>query len=211
MSEKSAQIAAAEFIEKNTATAAALYLFDKYYVQSGELSSIQGHKLLKLLGKAHSDNPLYMFFSGVAKFSSVCQKGMELPDMTVKDKWDREISLRECHPSKWLVIAAWATWQSGGYITLASMRDTRKKFTSQQMEVLLVSLDTQHEVWKQAVANDSIGIIHCCDDGGWESQYAKSLGIGSLPEYILVDKDNRIVDRCKSPDDMRRMLDKYIK
>lgn len=62
--------------------------------------------------------------------------------------------------------------------------------------VFSVSLDSNRELWKRAVAQD--GLVwphHTSDLKGWENEVAQRFGVSSIPQTFLLDANGIIVDK----------------
>jgi hypothetical protein len=66
-------------------------------------------------------------------------------------------------------------------------------FKNQPVTFLFVSIDTDKENWKRAMKQEKLNGVHLVDPKGWQSSILKDYNFSSIPHYVLIDKDGRIV------------------
>lgn len=63
------------------------------------------------------------------------------------------------------------------------------------IEVISVSVDTDMEEWRKAIDKWDITWPQISDLKGWDSEFLATYGVYSVPYYVLIDKDGKIVER----------------
>jgi hypothetical protein len=79
------------------------------------------------------------------------------------------------------------------------------KFNSKQLKnmvFLYISIDDQEDRWKAAIQQFGLEGKHAISKGGWGAPVTRKYGISSIPRYMIIGKDGRIIDdNAKRPSD----------
>ena len=67
------------------------------------------------------------------------------------------------------------------------------KYKDQGFEIYGVSLDSDKNKWKAAIAKDQLTWNHVSDLKGWRSSAAQLYGVHSIPQTFLIDQEGRII------------------
>lgn len=97
---------------------------------------------------------------------------------------------------KYVYIDTWATWCGPCRAEIPSLKKVEEKYHGKNIEFVSVSIDTQkdHEKWKNFVTDKQLGGVQVFADKDWNSDWAKAYGIQSIPRFILVGPDGKVVD-----------------
>jgi len=97
---------------------------------------------------------------------------------------------------KYVYIDTWATWCGPCRAEIPSLKKVEEKYHGKNIEFVSVSIDAQkdHEKWKNFVTDKQLGGIQVFADKDWNSDWAKAYGIQSIPRFILVGPDGKVID-----------------
>ncbi|MBD3581849.1 TlpA family protein disulfide reductase [Flavobacterium selenitireducens] len=97
---------------------------------------------------------------------------------------------------KYVYIDTWATWCGPCRAEIPSLKKVEEKYHGKNIEFVSVSIDAQkdHDKWKNFVTEKQLGGIQVFADKDWNSDWAKAYGIQSIPRFILVGPDGKVVD-----------------
>lgn len=118
-------------------------------------------------------------------------------NFTFKDINNKSVSLKE-FKGKYVYIDVWATWCKPCKVEHKFLEELEKAFTNnKELQIISISTDRDYQKWKNHVLEKSIkGIqIH----SGHDSEFVKFYDIGSLPRFIFLDKNGKIIN----PDEIR--------
>ena len=130
------------------------------------------------------------------------QPGATAPDFTLKALDGKKVSLSSLR-GQYVLIDFWASWCKPCLAGMPELKDLYGKYHGKGFEILGVSIDTDEEAWKKAVADGDLPWTHVLDEiteKGIPSRAAGLYGIRSIPTYILIDKDGKIVGKVKRAD-----------
>ena len=202
-----------QYIEDNSTSIIAIYLFDRYYVQSNKATKKDISKVLGILKKAQPKNDYLLNIEGRLKEMDKNLVGKLVPDVTLynptgeKSKlWDTK---RECNT----LIFFWASWANGYYDFIWKIRDhVREHRDTINGRYVGISLDAEKSRFtSDARTDEGIGIEQYCDGLAFESDAVKKLGISGIPYYVIVDKKHKIIATGQETDKLKADLKKYFK
>ena len=117
---------------------------------------------------------------------------------------------------KYVYIDNWATWCGPCRAEIPFLQKIEEKYHGKNIEFVSISIDTKkdYEKWKKFVADKQLGGIQLIADNDWSSDFMKAFGINSIPRFILIGPDGKVVDadadRPSSPQ-LQQTLDKLLK
>ena len=108
--------------------------------------------------------------------------------------------------NKYVLIDFWASWCAPCRKFNPELVELYRNHNS-QLEIFSISLDTEIDAWKNAIAKDQLTWpFHISELKGWEGKLNKTYLIESIPANILVDKSGVIVGKNLSPKEIIAFL-----
>lgn len=209
MNPKQIRNEAEKTIQAHGKSAVSLYLFDKYFVQD---EAVSDSKLLSLISDLKKNNPKSKYLLDIEskiKSSRKAGKGTVIPNLTIKTFEDKTINIKENTGSKCKLIVFWATWSNNSYSLYSKIKDLKNRY-GRQLDLIMISLDTQYFKFESYVKTDTTGVKYSCDGLAWESPVVKELGVEEIPLFILVGKDNKIISKETDFETMRKEMSKIL-
>ena len=116
---------------------------------------------------------------------------------------------------KYVYIDVWATWCGPCRAEIPSLKKVEERYHGKNIVFVSISVDVDkdHEKWKNFVTEKQLGGVQLFADKNWNSDFMKSYGINSIPRFILIDPNGKVVkgdaSRPSSPQ-LKEELDKLL-
>ena len=116
---------------------------------------------------------------------------------------------------KYVYIDVWATWCGPCRAEIPSLKKLEEKYHDKNIAFVSISIDVDkdHEKWKNFVSEKQLGGIQLFADKNWNSEFMLSYGINSIPRFILIDPNGKIVksdaSRPSNPE-LQKQLDALL-
>lgn len=117
---------------------------------------------------------------------------------------------------KYVYVDVWATWCGPCRREIPFLKQVEEKYHGKKIEFVSISVDVakDHDKWKKMVTDQSLGGVQLFADKDWNSAFIQSYGINSIPRFILIGPDGKVVDPdAKRPSDpaLQAQLDTLLK
>lgn len=99
------------------------------------------------------------------------------------------------YKGKVVLVQYWATWCEPCLADIARLRELYRQYKGQGFEVVGVNVDTDTEQLAAYMKANSTPWPNMHEEGGLESRPAVELGVMTLPQMLLLDRDGRVVNR----------------
>ncbi len=138
------------------------------------------------------------------------EPGCKAPDFTLATPDGGTVSLHGIE-ARVKLVDFWASWCAPCRKENPHLVAAYRELHGKGLEILSVSLDTDHGKWTRAIAEDSLGWLHGCDFKGWHSPLVGTYLVGSVPFTVIVDENDTIVAMGLRGDELlaalRRLLE----
>ncbi len=94
-----------------------------------------------------------------------------------------------------VLIHYWATWCEPCKQDLTTLQQMRTKYAKQGFELIGVNLDSDRDAAMRFLQSQRLPWPQLYEPGGLDSRFATEMGILTLPTMILVDAENRVINR----------------
>lgn len=130
-------------------------------------------------------------------------KGNPSPEFVYENHKGGKTKLSELK-GKYVYVDVWATWCGPCRQEIPHLQKVEEQFHDKKIAFVSISIDTSkdHEKWKKFVTDKSLGGIQLFADKDWKSDFIQAYGINSIPRFILIDPQGKVVDAdAKRPSD----------
>lgn len=96
---------------------------------------------------------------------------------------------------KFVYIDVWATWCGPCRAEIPALKILEEKYHEKNIEFVSISIDVAKDIfkWRDLIANKNLGGVQLFADKDWNSEFMKSYGVTSIPRFILIDPNGKIV------------------
>lgn len=96
---------------------------------------------------------------------------------------------------KYVYIDVWATWCGPCRAEIPFLKKVEAKYEGKKIEFVSISVDEDkdHAKWIKFVTDKQLGGVQLFADKNWMSDFIKAYGINSIPRFILLDPQGKVV------------------
>lgn len=139
---------------------------------------------------------------------------LEAPDVTLQTRDpQRQVQLEETLPASdgasYTILVFTASWCTACHVDYTRNKHQFDAVQRNNVRVISYSLDTKLANWQKLISKEDYIQEAYCDLQGFDSPFAQYLEIGSIPHYVLIDSEMKIVSSYSSSN-VREMFD-YLK
>ena len=137
--------------------------------------------------------------------------GQDFKDIKAATPDGGELSVGEVAANaKVLLIDFWASWCGPCRAEMPNVKAAYEKFHPQGFEIIGVSLDSDGEAWKKAIADLGMTWPQISDLQGWDCEGASTYAVRAIPATVLI-KDGKIVARDLRGDKLAEKVEELLK
>lgn len=122
--------------------------------------------------------------------------GAEAPDFEYPNPKGKMYSLKN-FKGKYVFIDVWATWCGPCCKEIPYLKELEKKMAKKKIVFVSLSCDENHGKWVKMVKKDKLKGVQLCM--GKDMTFRQVYGITSIPRFILLDKEGKIVNAMMTP------------
>lgn len=125
--------------------------------------------------------------------------GNKLPKIVMKDTSNLDVILE--NKKGFLLLNFWITYDEASRSYNKSLKKLHSKFDGDELKIISISLDSNKSDWINVVNKDSIPWLQLSDYDN-NNIATQTLAIKEVPENILLDKENNILGRNLTTDEI---------
>ena len=116
------------------------------------------------------------------------RKATAFGDIDLYDTAMTKTTVKDLFKTDNVLFYFWASWDLSYKSAIDSLKSIDKKFEDRNLKIVGISLDTNSDRWKEAVAQDSLEWEQYTDRNGWNGKMISLLNLHQLPCYVLVGR-----------------------
>ncbi len=138
--------------------------------------------------------------------------GEKAPEINLQNPEGESMKLSDLK-GKLVLIDFWASWCRSCRLDNQVLKAMYNRYHDKSMkngegfEIYSVSLDTDPELWKQAIVNDKINWTnHVCDFKKWNSPVVADYNFKFIPHNLIIDRNGTVLAKNLYKDKLRTFL-----
>ena len=137
------------------------------------------------------------------------------PSFAFKNTTDNTVSL-ESLKGKFIYIDVWATWCVPCKAEIPHLKKLEEIYKEKNIQFVSISVDERQNrnKWLEFVKKNTLGGIQLITDNGFDSPFIDKMSITSIPRFILIDPEGKLVyaDALRPSDEkLKDILDGLLK
>lgn len=168
-------------------------LINFYYSISKDRTKAQDY--FKLIKNNLPNNDFVKMAREKLKTTLKIKKGVKSPSFTYKDYNNKTHSLSD-FKGKYVFIDVWATWCGPCVKQIPYLKELEHLYSNKDIVFVSISVDRPeaYEKWKKMISEKKLGGVQLFADKSFDSKFIKAYGISSIPRFILLDKEGKILN-----------------
>ncbi len=187
--------------------------------KANDISMIDGkgfdETLVKMLRPSFDQEEKFLLDYYNQKVAAKKMEGIASPSFDYENHKGGKTKLEDLR-GKYVYIDVWATWCGPCIAEIPHLKKVEEKYHGKNIEFVSISVDTEkdYEKWKKMVVSKELGGIQLFADKNWNSDFIKAFGINSIPRFLLIGPDGKVVkaDAARpSSSQLIELLDSLLK
>jgi peroxiredoxin len=133
--------------------------------------------------------------------------GDKLPAITLKSNSNSDVNLTSFQ-GKYILIDFWASWCAPCRLGNKKLVKLHNKVSSDKMEIIGISIDTDTNKWLKAVEKDKIKFTQLIDSKGFDAETAIQFGVEELPSKYLFNQEGILIAKNPTEEEIIKLIEK---
>ncbi len=113
--------------------------------------------------------------------------------------------------NKYTLLDFWAGWCAPCRKAVPEIKKIYEKYGRKGLAVVSLSLDTDGEAWKKAVADLGMTWTQLCNPEGGSKQVGRAYGVEFIPTVLIIDRSGKVVSRGLEGEALAAKIDELMK
>lgn len=137
--------------------------------------------------------------------------GKDVPEFTFVNMEDAEVKLSDLR-GELAYIDVWATWCGPCIAEHPHWDSLKTEYSGRPVAFVTISIDSSPEPWKKMVTDKGMDGYQWHAANDWNSALAKHFMINSIPRFILLDAQGKVIDASadRPSGDIRKVLNENL-
>ena len=133
--------------------------------------------------------------------------GDKLPAITLKSSSNSDVNLTSFQ-GKYILIDFWASWCGPCRLGNKKLVKLHNEVSSDKMEIIGISIDTDTNKWLKAVEKDKIKFTQLIDSKGFDAETAIQFGVEELPSKFLFNEEGVLIAKNPTEEEIIKLIEK---
>lgn len=197
------------FIVAHPHSIVSVYLIYKYFVNAPSPEKSEIESICKQLSGNMQDNP---YISRLLSSMETPGRRINTQHLNITNLADTTGTIIKANTYKdnYVVLSIWASWHPESRIMQDSLQANIKRFAKESVKFVNISLDSDRDLWLNAIREDSLGGIHLCDFKGWNGAFIQTTSANDLPKNFVLNHTGKILVSDMWGKKLDNFLDKQL-
>lgn len=199
---------AARFIEDHPESPVSEYLLRKYFIVSTNPNYQKARQLAGLIAKAQPKNGTIVRLTRQLDALSKSSVGHPIPAFKAYGINGETITKSTFDKASYGLITVWASWSYESMDIQRELQSVSKR-SHGQLKIVSICVDASKKDCRETLRRDSVSWPTVCDEQLMESPTLLALGLGYVPDNILL-RNGKIIARNLPKEDLQKKLDELF-
>ncbi|MBO9563492.1 MAG: AhpC/TSA family protein [Niastella sp.] len=199
-----------QYIKENPDNYLSLYQLS-YFIAGGAMKYPDSlNNLLKGLSKNLQQQPEALILQKRIQQAKAVAVGQPAQWTTLPTDQNKPLALAD-YKGKYVLLDFWASWCIPCIQNLPDVKELYSEYQKENFDIIGVSLDDNKTKWIEAIKKHNLPWTQASDLKGWKNAVALLYDIRSIPQYILVGPDAKIIASSDDIGQIKQQLEKTLK
>lgn len=142
------------------------------------------------------------------------EKNADAPDFSYPNTSGELVSLKGMK-GNYVYIDLWATWCAPCIAEIPDLKKLEDQYHGKNIKFVSISIDKAQDKdkWLKFADENDLKGVQLMADKDWNSDFVKKFGVNSIPRFILIGPDGKVIDNnAKRPSNpiLKTELDKFF-
>ena len=176
-------------------------LYTKPYLQVSDTSLVKA-----IDPKLRNHSLIKDHLTDIQKKVNSVEAGDTISNFSLKDQNGKTIEFKDIK-AKYVLVDFWASWCAPCRKANKEIVKFYSDYSREDFEIISVSVDSDEEKWKKAIAQDKINWIHLLDEN---DKVNNKFTVFGYPTAFLLDPDRVVLDKKIDPEELKMKLDELL-
>ena len=197
-------------LEKNIDNELGFFLLTNF--QDEALGNAKRRELISKMPEAMRQRPVIKEMENMLKDAANTEKGGTIKDFSLPAPDGQPVSAMSIiGKNRLTILDFWASWCAPCMQMMPHMKDLYGKYHEKGLEILGISLDSDHEAWEDAIKKNGMAWPQMSDLKGWENEVARTFQVTAIPHVVIVDQKGVVLERGLRSDELEQFISSKLK
>lgn len=201
------------YIDQNPSSVAGAYMLSQHYMFNSQLPLETFESMLTQFKGSALQSLYFSNLKQELKERKAILPGNLAEDFTLLKPDSSKFTLSSAR-GKYVLLDFWASWCKPCREAIPHWKEVYTRYKGKGFEIVGVTNDNKWNLWKKALNEEKMDWIQVADEFPIKNMPARVISkykSGTIPLYVLLDKEGRILVRTNHKEDIDRKLDELFK
>lgn len=201
-----------KFINSKPSSVFGAYIFEEYYAYNPDMDIAKTEDILSKFTEDAAKSTYTMNVKAEIKERKAVLPGNFADDFTLLTKDSTKVTLSKLN-KKYILLDFWASWCKPCRAAIPHWKEVYTQYSPQGLEIISITLDSRRKDWIKAMEEEQMAWPQLTDEYpilGLPGRVFSKYKHRTIPLYILLDKDGKILARTASEKEIDDLLSEKL-